>query len=140
MANVAWTTTNHAPFGGNGAFSTSDARLVDDPIDRHTAYAAVAITAGQVIRLDSAGKWVLAAATTAPNGTGCYIALRAAGVNQGLTGMRAGKMAGLDPTVAPPTAIYLSDTPGTLANTAGTVSIQLGRVLEAGIVNFVCPL
>lgn len=139
MAAVAWTTTTALAPGG-GSYTTSDARLVDDPIDRHTAYASVAITAGQVIRLNSSGKWVLAQATTAPNGAGCFIALRGAGVNQPLTGMRQGKMSGLDTALAPPAAVYLSDTAGGLADAAGTVSIVLGRVLEAGIVQFDCPL
>lgn len=133
MAAVAYTTS--------GVPALSDARLTDDSVDQHTAKCAAAVAAGQVIRLNAAGKWVLAQADTAPNSAGVYIALRAGGINQNVTGMRIGKMAGLDPTVLPPTAIFLSGTvPGGLDTTAGTVSVQVGRVVEAGVMNVACPL
>ncbi len=133
MAAIAYTTS--------GTPATSDARLTDDSIDQHTAKAAAAITAGQAIRLNAANKWVLAQADTAPNSTGVYIALRAAGINQNVTGMRQGKMSGLDPTVLPPSAVYLSGAvAGGLDSAAGTVTVVLGRVVEPGVMTVDCPL
>lgn len=133
MAAIAYTTS--------GVPATSDARLTDDSIDQHTAKCAAAVGAGQVIRLNAAGKWVLAQADTAPNSTGCYIALRAGGINQNVTGCRQGKIAGLDPTVLPPSAVFLSATvAGGLDTVAGTVPVTVGRVVEAGVMTVLCPL
>lgn len=132
MADIAFTTS------GNPA--TSDARVVDDVLDRHTAAASVVIKAGQAIRLNAANKWVLANATTAPNAAGVYIAARNAGVNQGLTGIRQGKLAGLPTNLTGGTPVYLSDTPGALADAAGTVSVLVGRIVEVGVMTFALPL
>lgn len=120
--------------------TTAEARVVEEPIDQWTAYANAAITAGQVVRLNASGKWVLAQATTEPNGAGCWIALRSAGANQPLTAARICKMTGIDAALAPPSAIYLSDTAGGMDTAAGTVSIQIGRVVEPGVAVFHCPL
>jgi hypothetical protein len=122
------------------AVTTAEARVVEEPIDQFTAYTSVAVTAGQVVRLNASGKWVLAQADTAPNGAGCYIALRSAGANQPLTGARICKLTGIDPALAPPAAVFLSNTAGGMDTAAGTVSVQIGRVVEAGIATFQCPL
>lgn len=88
--------------------TTNDARVADDIIDRHTAKAAVAITAGQAIRLNSAEKWILARADLESTAVGVYIATHSVGVNQNLTGVRQGKFAGIDPDLAIGSAVYLS--------------------------------
>lgn len=119
--------------------TTAEARIVQEPIDQWTAFAAVAVLAEQAVRLNAAGKWVLAQADTAPNATGVYIALRSAGINQPLTAARQVKMTGIDPALAPPAAVYLSNTAGGLDTAAGTVSTLLGRVVEAGVVAYNCP-
>lgn len=123
--------------------TTANARIVDDIVDRLTAEPAVAITAGQVIRLNSAGKWVLAQGNNAANATGMYIATRSAGPGVGLTGVRIGKFTGIDTALAVPSAVYVSDTvPGGLDTVAPTVAAAglLGRVVKPGVMTVNCPL
>lgn len=120
--------------------TTADARVVSDIRDQWTAEAAVAILPGQVIQLNAAGKWILAKATTAPLSTGCYVALRSAGVGQGLTGMSRGYFGGLDTELAINAAVYLSDTDGGIDTAAGTVSVVIGRIVKAGIMHVNCPV
>lgn len=121
--------------------TVANARTVADITKQFTAEAAVAITAGQVIRLNASGKWVLAIGDANPNGDGCYIALRSAGVGQGLTGMKSGYMGGIDTAVAVGAAVYLSGTvAGGLNTAAGTVSVLIGRVVKPGIMEVAPPL
>lgn len=95
-----------------------------------TLRTSVALTAGQVVRIGANGTWVLAQSDTAPHGTGCYIATRTAGANESVTAIRKGVIDGFDVSaMAFGAPVFLSDTLGSMADAAGTVSITLGRVI-----------
>jgi hypothetical protein len=118
----------------------ANARVAADIIDQFTAEAAVAVTAGQVIRLNTSGKWILADATVIGNTVGCYVATKSAGAGQGLTGVRQGLFAGLSTGVAVGSPVFLSDTPGGLDTVAGTVSVLVGRVPRTDLLVVALPL
>src|SRR5687767_14336950 len=101
--------------------------------EQKTLPAAAAIVAGTGVREDASGNFVQALATTASNGAGVHIALRTVASGEALTAMKNGVVGGFTVSQAFNSALYLSDT-GTVADTAGTVSIQLGRV-QAGTAN-----
>lgn len=100
--------------------------------ERHTRPAAEVITAGQYVREDSTGQWVLGNASSAAEvGTGKKgIALASAIVGETLTVLSRGILDLGDvfgsQDVADP--IYLDDTDGTLGDAAGTVSTIVGRI------------
>ena len=106
------------------------ARRADE--HQHTAPAAEAVLAGQYMRFDANGKWVLGNATAAGEVGFGYIAEIAAAIGEAVTGLKGpcvldvgdalSAMAYGDP-------VYLSDTDATLATTAGTVSTIVGRVV-----------
>ena len=102
-------------------------------VEQFTAPAAAACTAGEYLKPDAtSGKLEEGQANIAGNvGNGPGIALRSAGADEAVTIMRKGilslgdALAGLsydDP-------VYLSDTLGTLADSAGTVSTIVGYVV-----------
>jgi hypothetical protein len=101
--------------------------------EQKTLPAAADITAGTFVREDANGNWVQALATTATNGAGSHMALRTVKSGEALTGMKSGVVGGFTVTQAFNAAVFLSDT-GTLADAAGTTSIQVGRVV-AGTAN-----
>lgn len=100
--------------------------------ERLTKPAAEAITAGQYVREDSTGQWVLGNATSAGEvGTGKKgIALESVAVGETLTVLVRGILdlgdvfgsQGIDDV------IYLDDTDGTLADAAGTVTKVVGYI------------
>jgi hypothetical protein len=96
--------------------------------EQKTLPAAADITAGTGVREDANGNWVQALATTAPNGAGVHLALRTVKSGEALTGMKSGVVGGFTVSQAYNAAVFLSDT-GTVADAAGTVSIQMGRVV-----------
>lgn len=106
---------------------------IDAKADRHSARAGVAINAGQPIRLDkTTGTWVLALATTQANGDDWFIAHKSVAAGEFLTGLRGCLVNGFDlDDLDYNDPVYLSDTPGTVDDTAGTVSIVLGYVRNA---------
>jgi predicted RecA/RadA family phage recombinase len=120
-----------------------------DNESQETRPAAADITAGTFVRADTNGNWVLALATTAPNAAGARLALRTVKSGQALTAMRRGVVGGFTVSQAFGAALYLSDT-GTLADAAGTVSVQVGRVVAGNanlataahdkLVKIDCPL
>jgi hypothetical protein len=114
------------------ALQTANKAEVVESRNQMTLRAAVAVTAGQAVRVGASGTWVLAKATSTANGTGVYIATRTVKAGEGLTAIRSGVMDGWDLSgLAYGAAVYLSDTDGALATAAGTVSIVLGRVIPA---------
>ncbi len=117
MANLSITATDVAPV-----------RVVE----RHEGVAGVAVTAGQVVRLDtSSGKYVLANATTSANvGNRPGVALNNADANGALTVLFKGEIDLGDAlsALAYDAQVFLSDTDGAMADTAGTVSKVLGTV------------
>jgi hypothetical protein len=95
-----------------------------------TLPAAAAITAGTGVREDvTSGNWVQALSTVASNGAGVHLALRTVASGEALTALKSGVVGGFTVSQAPNSAVFLSDT-GTVADAAGTVSIQIGRVVE----------
>jgi len=106
---------------------------VVESYEQATLPAAAAITAGQVIIIDSNGKWALGNATTAANaGNGRRaIAAKSVAAGQSLTGVYRGLLdtRGALDALAFAASVFLSDTAGTLADTAGTVSTIVGQVV-----------
>lgn len=113
------------------------------------AVCAAAIVGGTFVRRDSSGNWVQALADTAPHVGGARLALKSAAAGEPLTAMRTGVVAGFTVSQAMEAALYVSDT-GTLADAAGTVSTQVGRVVAGRsnligaavdkLIKIVCPL
>lgn len=93
---------------------------------------AVAINAGQLVREDTNGRWAIANATSAPNaGNRVAMAINNGSALEAITAVYKGLInlggTALD-GVANDAAIFLSDTPGTPATSAGTVSKQVATV------------
>jgi hypothetical protein len=98
--------------------------------EQKTLPAGAAISAGTGVREDvTTGNWAVALATVASNGAGVHLALRTVASGEALTAMKSGVVGGFTISQAPNSAVYLSDT-GTVADAAGTVSIQIGRVVS----------
>lgn len=95
----------------------------------HTGIAAVALTAGQAVYMDSSGDVDLADASAAGTATARGIVLESAGAGQAIDFCERGWLNGFTLSQAYDAAIYLSDTAGALADAAGTVSVLCGRVL-----------
>jgi len=92
--------------------------------------AAAAVTAGQAIYFDTTGKGNVADA----NGSGTLqfrgLALRAAGIGQVFPLLKRGHCEGFAVSaVNCDSALYLSDTAGSIATSAGSTSINVGRVV-----------
>lgn len=94
---------------------------------------AEAVALGQAVRLDTTlGKWTLSKGTSAPEARiwGVLVSKDPAGAVG--TAVRKGVVDGYALTaLAYDAAVYLSDTDGTLADAAGTVSTVVGRVIPA---------
>ena len=91
--------------------------------------AAAAITAGQAVYINSAGKVDLADASVAGTSRAVGIALNAAGAGQAVSVLMRGHIAGFTLSGMAYDAIaYVSDTTGSLDDAAGTVSVAVGRV------------
>jgi predicted RecA/RadA family phage recombinase len=100
-------------------------------IEQDTKPAAETITRGQVIRQDTSGKWVKAAADTSGHaGNKRAIALHDVIAGQALTGLRKGLLDIGDAlsALAFDALVYLSDTGGGMDTAAGTVSTVIGTV------------
>jgi predicted RecA/RadA family phage recombinase len=94
--------------------------------------AAVAITQGQVLYMNSDGKLALADGSAAGTATVVGVALNAAAIGQAVTYMKSGKIGGFTVSGLTPGAfVYLSDTAGALADAAGTVSFVCGRIIAS---------
>lgn len=99
---------------------------------QRTLAAGADITAGQAVQESSTGKWTLANATTAALARNAYVATRTVKSGESVTAVREGLLDGYDLSgLAYNAPVYLSDTAGTLADAAGTVSHIMGYV-EAG--------
>lgn len=93
-----------------------------------TLIAAAAITRGQTVAIDSAGKAVLGNTTSAGTSNIRGIALNAAAIGEVVTIMVHGSLYGFTITQAYDAAIYGSNTAGAVADAAGSTSIVIGRV------------
>jgi hypothetical protein len=115
------------------ALVTADTlHIVGIPVEQHSAPAGVAITAGQVIRLDNTtGKWALSDADNAADVAVSYIASKTVAAGVGLTGIKRGVLDGFDlAALGYGDLIYVSNTAGALGTTAGTTSKVAGDVIS----------
>jgi hypothetical protein len=114
----------------NIALKTADrVEVVGFPIQQLTLPAAEAITAGAPVRIDTAGKFTNSNGTSAGEARVWGIATKTVAAGEALTAVRRGILDGFTFSQAYDAAIYLSDTDGTLADAAGTVSTVVGRVV-----------
>lgn len=115
-------------------FTATQFRVVE-VVEQGTAPAAVAITAGQTIKFDTAGKWILAdASDIAGLGLRCALATRTVAISEALTGLYKGVVdLGIASTdfaaLAYDDGVYASDTAGGIDTAAGTVSRLVGTVI-----------
>lgn len=98
--------------------------------EQFTANAGAPITEGAPVRFDAAGKFVPAAADTPANANVYGVAVKTVAAGMAVTAIRRGIIAtgGLD-AVAYGAPVYLSATPGRLADAAGTTPVVIGRVV-----------
>lgn len=118
----------------NLALVTADTvRTVSFPVYQDTLPAAEAIEAGAPVRLDAtAGKWTNANGSSTTENRFQGIALRSVAAGESVTAVRGCWIDGFDIAALNFGAlVYLSDTDGTLADSAGTVSTVIGSV-QAG--------
>jgi hypothetical protein len=114
----------------NIALTTADRVEVVQSVIQHTAPAAEAIVAGAPVRLDTTtGSFTNANGSSAGEARVYGIATHTVVAGVALTAVRKGVMDGYVLTGAYDSAVYLSDTDGTLGTTAGTVSTVVGRVI-----------
>lgn len=102
-----------------------------ESIQQFTLPAGGSITAGDLVRLDTTtGRLIRANATTAGNARAIGVALSSVPEGQTVTAVRKGILDGFDLDAlnfdAP---LYVSDTAGRIDDTAGTVSVVIGRVV-----------
>jgi len=104
-----------------------------ESIIQDTQIAAEAIDAGEAVRYDtSTGKFTGANGSSAAEARIYGLAKSTVAAGMPLTAIRKGVVDGWDVSAkAYDLAIYLSDTDGTLADSAGTVSVIVGRVIPA---------
>lgn len=112
--------------------SSGKVRVVESIIQM-TLVAAEAITAGEAVRLDtSAGKFTGANGSSTTENRIYGIAKATVAAGRPVTAIRKGVLDGFDLSgMNYDAAVYLSDTDGTLATSAGTVSTVVGRVIPA---------
>ena len=110
---------------------TANKVFVVESIMQLTLPAAEAITAGMAMRLDTAtGKFTKSKATDAAEARVNWLATKTVAAGEPVTGIKRGVMDGYDLSgMAYDAPVYLSDTDGTLADAAGTVSTVVGRVI-----------
>lgn len=116
----------------NIALATANRIEVVESIEQMTLPAAETIAPGSPVRLDTTtGKFTNANATLAAEARIYGIATGTHSIVAGMpvTAVRRGVLDGYTFTQAYDAAIYLSDTDGTLADAAGTVSTVVGRVV-----------
>ena len=117
----------------NLALLTANRVEVVESIEHMTLPAGEAITAGMAVRIDvSTGKFTAANGTDAAESRIYGVATKTVAAGLAVTAIRRGVLDGYALTgQAYDAAIYLSDTDGTLADSAGTVSTVVGRVIPA---------
>lgn len=114
----------------NLALDTADRVEVVESFIQMTLIAAEAIEAGAPVRIDtSAGKFTNANGSSAGEARVYGIAVKSVAAGLPVTAIRKGVLDGFTLSQAYDAAIYLSDTDGTLADAAGTVSVVVGRVI-----------
>lgn len=116
----------------NISLVTAGKVAVVESIHQMTLPAAESIAPGAPVRIDtSSGKFTNANGTSAAESRVWGIAVGKAAIPAGMpvTAIRRGVLDGYNLTQAYDATVYLSDTDGTLGDTAGTVSTVVGRVV-----------
>lgn len=117
----------------NLTITAADVRVVRRGDEhQHTAPAVEAFNAGQYIRWSTAGKFELGNATSAGEVGYGYIAEKTTAVGEAVTGLKGPTLLDVGDALSAMAygdSVYLSDTDGTLATTAGTVSTVVGKVV-----------
>lgn len=115
------------------AVSTAGKIRIVESIIQFTLPAAEAITAGDIVRLDTTnGKVTKANGSSAGEARVLGIATKSVAAGLPVTCIRKGVLDGFDlSALAFDAAVYASDTDGRVADAAGTVSVVVGRVVSA---------
>jgi hypothetical protein len=113
----------------NIALKTVDRVEVEESIIQMTLVAAEAITAGNAVRVDTSGMFTNSNASTTTENRIYGLATATVVAGQALTAIRKGVMDGYTLAGAYDSVVYLSDTDGRIADSAGTVSTIVGRVI-----------
>ena len=113
-------------------------RPAGDPMntEQHTLPAGVAITAGQLVRIDgTTGRFVIADSGAAGTARAYGVALRTVAAGYAVTAVRRGRISGyVVDAMAYNDPVYLNPT-GALGTAAGTVTEIVGRVIPAWTAN-----
>jgi hypothetical protein len=105
---------------------------VVESIEQATLVAAETITAGEIVRIDTNGKFTGSNGTTTTENAAYGMAVKSCVAGQAVTAVRRGILDSYELSgMAYWAPIYLSDTDGLPATTAGTVSTIIGRVMPA---------
>jgi hypothetical protein len=117
----------------NLSLVTSGKLRIVESIIQMTLPAAETLVAGASARLDTTtGKFTNSNGTTNAEGRAYGVVVRNAAAGEPVTVVNLGVVDGYDLSgLNYDAAVYLSDTDGTLADSAGTVGIQIGRVIPA---------
>lgn len=113
----------------NIAVTTAGKIHIVESIQQKTLPATETILAGAPVRIHTDGKWTNANGTTSGEARVWGIATKSVVAGEALTAVRRGTLDGYTFSQAFDATIYLSDTDGTLGDTAGTVSTIVGRVV-----------
>lgn len=113
----------------NIAVTTAGKIHIVESIQQKTLPATETILAGAPVRIHTDGKWTNANGTTSGEARVWGIATKSVIAGEALTAVRRGTLDGYTFSQAFDATIYLSDTDGTLGDTAGTVSTIVGRVV-----------
>jgi hypothetical protein len=113
----------------NIAVTTAGKIHIVESIQQKTLPATETILAGAPVRIHTDGKWTNANGTTTTENRVWGIATKSVIAGEALTAVRRGTLDGYTFSQAFDAIIYLSDTDGTLGDTAGTVSTIVGRVV-----------
>lgn len=101
-----------------------------DAAEVYDKIAAVAITAGQTVYFNTSGKSALCDTNAAGAQQFRGVALNSAGAGQAVSVCKRGTLYGYDLSgLAYDALVYCSDTAGALADAAGTLTVNAGRVV-----------
>lgn len=113
----------------NIAVATAGKIHIVESIQQMTLPATETILAGAPVRIHTDGKWTNANGTSTTENRVWGIATDSVIAGEALTAVKRGVLDGYTFSQAFDAIIYLSDTDGTLGDTAGTVSTIVGRVI-----------
>jgi hypothetical protein len=100
------------------------------PSDRVAVVLAEAVTAGDALYQTSSGTYGIADANAAGKQQFRGIALKTGAAGQVIGMLKKGLCDGFTLAGNPDTSVYLSDTAGKLADAAGTMTVNVGRVFQ----------